>query len=173
MPSGGGTLTSVSFYGSGDGSSHNTAYGCIWDSSGNLLAHGSGVSTTGGSQSAGGQTWHTDTLTTPLAVTGGTQIYIGWQRSTGSTFDWSWANDSASVAYHTSSNTPTNFGSGVTVQNGSIGAYATYTAGGTGNGPRIYRGGSWHSVTWKIYRAGAWVPVQWKIRRGGAWVNLT
>lgn len=78
MPSPGGTITSVSFYGAADGSNHNTAYGCIWDSSGNLLAQGSGVNTTGGSPSAGGQAWQTDTLTTPLYVAAGTQIYIGW-----------------------------------------------------------------------------------------------
>jgi hypothetical protein len=110
-----------------------------------------------------------------LAVTGGTQIYIGWQRDTGTLFDWSWAGDSAAVAYKTASDTPSNFGGTASPlpSNGSIGAYATYTAGGTGNGPRIYRGGVWKSVTWKIYRAGDWVPVQWKMRRGGAWVNLT
>lgn len=172
MPTGGGTITSVTFYGSGDGSSHNIGYGCIWDSSGNLLAQGSGVSTTGGGQSAGGQTWHTDTLTTPLVVTAGTQIYIGWQRSTSTLFDWSWAGDSATVAYHTSGNSPANFGSSASVQNGSIGAYATYTAGSSGSGLKRRRSGAWVTVSWKIRRSGAWVAMTWKIRRSGAWVSL-
>lgn len=130
MPAGGGLITDVTFYGSGNGASSNTAYGCIWDSSGNLLAQGSGVVTTGGATGGGNQAWHTDTLTTPLFVAGGISIYIGWQRSTATTFDWSWANDGAAVAYRTAGNTPSNFGTTVTVQNGSIGAYATYTPGG-------------------------------------------
>lgn len=123
-------ITSVSFYGSGNGASSNTAYGCVWDASGNLLGHGSGVSTTGGAGSGGGQAWHTDTLTAPLYVAAGTQLYIGWQRSTATTFDWSWAGDAAAVAYHTAGSTPSNFGSSATVQNGSIGAYATYSPAG-------------------------------------------
>lgn len=123
-------ISSVSFYGSGNGASSNTAYGCIWNSSGTLLAQGSGVSTSGGAGSGGGQAWHTDTLTSPLYVAAGTQLYIGWQRSTATTFDWSFANDGASVAYHTAGSTPSAFGSGVTVQNGSIGAYATYSPAG-------------------------------------------
>lgn len=124
-------ISSVSFYGSGNGASSNTAYGCIWSNTGVLLAQGSGVSTSGGSGSGGGQAWHTDTLTSPLYVAAGTQIYIGWQRSTATTFDWSFANDNATnVGYHTAGNTPSNFGAGASVQNGSIGAYATYSPAG-------------------------------------------
>jgi len=133
VPAGGGTFTSVSFYGSGDGATTVKAYGCLWDSSGNLLAAGSGINTSGGSQTAGGQAWHTDTLTSPVSIAGGTQIFIGWwrQASTG-TFDWSFAGDgSTAVHYHTDSLTaPGHTGTSVTVQNGSIGAYATYTPGG-------------------------------------------
>lgn len=130
VPTGGGVFSSVSFYGSGDGASSNTAYGCIWSSGGTLLAQGSGVNTTGGSGSGGGQAWHTDTLTSPLFIAGGTVIYIGWQRSTATTFDWSFAS-TGSAAYHTAGNTPSNFGTSTTAPtNGTIGAYATYTPGG-------------------------------------------
>ena len=130
MPSPGGIISSVSFYGSGDGATANTAYGCVWSSGGTLLAHGSGVSTSGGSASAGGQAWHTDTLTTPLFVAGGTTIYIGWERSTGSYFDWSFASSGASVCY-TAASTPASFGSTASGPGlGTIGAYATYTPAG-------------------------------------------
>lgn len=172
VPAGGGIFSSVSFYASGDGGTANVAYGCIWDSSGNLLAHGSGVSTSGGSGAAGAQAWHTDTLTAPLTVAGGTTIYIGWQRSTASTFDWSFANDGAAVSYHTAGNTPSNFGTGVSVQNGSIGAYGTYTV-NTGQKVYVRRSGSWIQVgTVRVRRSGAWVTATAKVRRSGAWVTL-
>lgn len=163
-PSPGIIISSVSFYGSG--TTGNTAYGCIWNSSGTLLAQGSGVSTSGGSASAGGQAWHTDTLTASLFVAAGTQIYIGWQRSTASTFDWSFSNDGASVSYHTGGSTPSNFGSAVTVQNGSIGAYATYTPAGM----YVRRSGAWTAAPVYVRRSGAWTSAAVYVRRSGAWV---
>lgn len=169
MPTGGGLISSVSFYGAGDGSSHNTAYGCVWDSAGNLLARGAGVSTTGGSQHQGSQSWNTDTLTTPLYVAGGTSLFLGWQRSTATTFDWSWANDSAAVAYRTAGSTPSNLGTAVSVQAGSIGAYATYTP----NKLRIRRSGVWVEFILKIRRGGVWkLPNAVYVRRSGAWVRI-
>lgn len=168
MPAPGGIITSVSFYGSGNGGSNNTAYGCIWNSSGILLAQGSGVVTNGGSASAGGQAWHTDTLTASLWVAGGTQLYIGWERSTGTYFDWSFASDGAAVSYHTAASTPANFGSSLAVQNGSVGAYATYSPAGL----KVRRSGAWVNKPVYIRRSGAWVQAKVYIRRSGAWVLI-
>ena len=166
MPAGGGLITDVTFYGSGNGASSNTAYGCIWDSGGTLLAQGAGVATTGGSGAGGGQAWHTDTLTSPLFVAGGTSIYIGWQRSTATTFDWSFAGDGAtSVAYRTAGNTPSNFGTTVTVQNGSIGAYATYTPGGGKVNTGTAVSPVWTPVTGKVNTGTSASPV-WTVAVG-------
>lgn len=171
MPAGGGYIQSVSFYAAADGSSHGTFYGCVWDSSGNLLGSGGGVSTTGGHTIAGGQAWYTDNFPTQIFVAGGAQIYIGWQGPTSVNRDWSWAGDGATVAYHTAGASPSNFGSSTTVQNGSIGAYATYNAGAATVSPYAYNT-SWLSGATAYAYNTSWVGITVYAYNGSSWVQV-
>jgi hypothetical protein len=135
MPAGGGTFTSVSFWAAGDSGTHDTIYGCIWDSSGSLLARGSGVDTSNGQASAPGgpNSFYTDTLQSALFVSGGTQIFIGWHAVNGSTRDWAYnASDHSpdARARTSSSSTPNTFaGNAAQSPAGAVAAYGTYQPG--------------------------------------------
>lgn len=176
VPAGGGIFTSVSFWAAT--ATSGFIWGVIWDSSGNVLRAGSGVNTTGGASHnpgpGGDGQFHTDTLTSPLFVAGGTDIYIGWQNNdTTSTF-WAYnGNDHSPDARQRGGVTgsPASF-AGHTAESpaGAVAAYATYTPAGG----KVRRSGAWVALTSvKVRRSGAWVDVtSRKVRRSGAWVDL-
>lgn len=135
VPSPGIIITSVTFWASCDGATSDYIWGAIWDSSGNILAHGSGVLTTGGITGTGhvGATqFYTDTLTSPLFVAAGTNIYIGWQPNSAShTTDWAYNGGSGPAAvWATASGTPGNVTFSAQSPSGEVAAYCTYTPAG-------------------------------------------
>lgn len=168
-----GFITSVTFWAATTTPNTDNIWGVIWDSSGNVLGHGSGVSTSGGTSSGVGATqWYTDTLTTPLLVAAGTQIFIGWQPNS-STNSVSWAyngsDHSPDARWNGASGTPSGASfSGNTAQSpaGAVAAYATYTPAQM----KRWHSGAWVAASVKRWHSGAWVsavPYRW---HSGAWV---
>ncbi len=76
MPAGGGTITSVSFYADGYGST-STIVGSVTG-----YYTGGGVSCGAGSASVNGQAWHTDSGGSPVYVAGGTPITLTFRNTT-------------------------------------------------------------------------------------------
>ena len=175
VPTGGGFFQSVSFWAAQDGSSHGVIHGVIWDSSGNVLAFGPGVNTTGGvigSGHVGSTQWWTDTFTTPIFIAGGTQIYIGWQPDgTGVNVDWAYnGNDNSPQAQaHSASGATGKSFAGHTTESptGAVATYATYSH------IAVRRGGAWVVPTINTRRSSAWSATTPRVRRGGVWVSLT
>ena len=168
-----GYITSVTFWAATITPNTDNIWGVIWDSSGNVLAHGSGVPTSGGSASGVGATqFYTDTLMTPLLVTAGTQIYIGWQPNS-SSHSVAWAyngtDHSPNAEQNSASGTPTGAsfaGHTTSTPNGAVAAYATYTPAQI----RRWHSGAWVAASVKRWHSGAWVsavPNRW---HSGAWV---
>lgn len=121
MPSAG-WVTGIVFYAAGDGST-STLTGQVWDTSGNNLGHGSGVSCPTGSRSPGHQAWHTDSC--GFFLPSGKQIHIGWQKGSGATMTWSTNGTSGGIwGYNGTTNGP--FSSCGAI--GIPGAYITYNA---------------------------------------------
>ena len=172
VPSPGAIFSSVSFWAATIGAS-DYIWGVIWDSSGNVLANGSGVLTSGGSASGtGASAWVTDTLTSPLFVPAGTQIFIGWQPNSAS-HSTGWAfngNDhSPDAEFHSASGSPSSF-AGHTQMNsggfhGAVATYATYTpAGGY-----VRRSGLWSPGPPEDSRSSVFSAGPSFVRRTGVW----
>jgi hypothetical protein len=124
----------VSFWAAGDGGNSVSIHGMIWDSTGAVLASGPGVTTTGGNQSnpGGDGAFHTDTLSSPIFIAGGTQIYIGWQPNNSLGVDWAYngGDHSPDAQQHAASGAPASFAGHATESpTGAVAAYATYTPG--------------------------------------------
>lgn len=78
MPSPGGTITELHAYFSLVAGSGATAFICMWDASGHtILNFWSGAVATG-SASTGGQQWNGGLTNTPVFVSAGTVVYIGF-----------------------------------------------------------------------------------------------
>lgn len=121
-----GDVTSISCFFGGDGATV-AAKLAIWDSSGNLLAATPQFTAPSGSQSVGGQSWQTQSLSAALRLTAGQQVFIGWWRAPSGGAVWSYL---ASGDHKHKTDTSGNVGtlSGNTDHAvGNIGAYATYT----------------------------------------------
>lgn len=162
-----GLYDAVTFWVAGDGATVKI-HGVIWDSSGNVLAFGPGVNTSGGSGSGVGATqWFTDTFSTPVFIASGTSIYIGWQTDTHSQCDWAFnGNDHSPNAVTVSSA----FGStgqslsGHTTEspNGAVAVYTTYTQAGLWIAP----GGT------VVAPVAVWVNTgSGPVKAKGVWVN--
>lgn len=170
-PGGGGLYTAVSFCAAAYTGTLKI-HGVIWDASGNVLAFGPGVTTSGGTTSgAGDTTWFTDTFTTPVFIPAGT-IFIGWQTDTHTQYVW---------AYNGNDHSPNagwlNSAFGATGQSfagntamspaGAVAAYATYTPASA----YVRRSGAWataQSVSGR--RTGAWGGATGEeARRTGGW----
>ena len=134
VPAGGALFSSVTFWASG--SSTLKLHGCIWDSAtGNPLAIGPGVNTSGGAANGVGATqWYTDTFASPVFVAGGTVIVIGWQRDAASgTVYWAYngSDHAPDSEYGTNSGSTGQhiFRTATVSPAGAAAAYATYTPG--------------------------------------------
>lgn len=174
VPSPGAIFTSVTFWAATTTPNSDYLWGVIWDSSGNVLGHGSGVLTSGGTSSGtGASSWVTDTLTAELFVAAGTTIYIGWQPNS-ATHSTSWAyngsDHSPNAEFHSASGFPSSFAGHSTMNNGggsqgAIAAYATYTpAGGY-----VRRSGIWTPGEADEHRSGLSVAGPSFVSRSSVW----
>lgn len=167
MPAGGGTITEIHAYFDVENGGPVTCWLCVWNGSGLLLGSQSIASIPNGSNSAGGQAWHSVTLNTPFFVAGGTNIFPGFQTPEANGFTTSFDSSGSSSKGQNATN-PGNFTGGVSSGHGVIGAYVVYTP-GSGH---IYRSGAWTTLSAvKMYRSGAWTTVSSiKMYRSGSWV---
>jgi hypothetical protein len=148
MPAGGGLITAVSFWAATKTPNSDFIWGVVWDSSGNVLANGSGVLTSGGQAAnpGGSGVFYTDTFATPLWVAGGTQLYIGFQTNSSVVMTWAYngGDHSPDAQWRTGvTGSPTTF-SGHSAESpaGAIAAYATYTPGSVfGDDGGAFQGG--------------------------------
>lgn len=175
MPAPGGIFRSVTFWAASHGAGSQKIFGVIMDSSGNLLARGPGVFTSGGvavDGNVGSSQWYTDTLQSPLFVAAGTQIYIGWcPNSSSVAVDWAYnGNDHSPNARwkNTGGGTPTGaFFSGHSQMSpaGAVAVYGTYDpAGGY-----VMRSGVWTPGEADDRRSGVNLAGASAVRRSGAW----
>jgi hypothetical protein len=119
-------VTSISCFFGGNGATV-AAKLAIWNSSGTLLAATPQFTAPSGSQSVGGQSWQTQSLSSPLRLSAGQQVFIGWWRAPSGSAVWSYT---ASGDHKHKTDTSGNVGSlaGNTDHAvGNIGAFATYT----------------------------------------------
>lgn len=164
-----GWYTSVSFWAAG---SSLKIHGVIWDASGNVLAFGPGVVTSGGTASGTGATqWWTDTFSGPVFIPGGVTVFVGWQTDTHTQYEWGYNGNDHSPNAVTLSSAYGSTGqslAGYSTEspNGAVAAYATYTPAGI----KVRRSGAWVLAPVYVRRSGAWVPVKVYVRRSGAWV---
>jgi len=166
MPAGGGLITQLNGFFDLDTGGPSTCFLCVWDSSGNLLASASVASVPAGSQSSGGQAWHSANLATPLFVAGGTLINIGWwvpqangmvatTESTGTTFSGTQAGSPGTA-------------SGPAVSSvGALGSYATYTPGNVW----VWNGSAWVAGSLpSVWNGSAQVQGIPQVWNGSSWV---
>jgi hypothetical protein len=148
-------------------------HGVIWDASGNVLAFGPGVTTSGGTVGGDGdQTWYTDTFSSPVFIAANTTIFIGWQTDTHTQYVWAYnGNDhSPNAGWLTSAygSTGQSFAGNTTMSpNGAVAAYATYTPASM----YVRRSGAWSTAQQVAgRRSGAWsVATAEDVRRSGGW----
>lgn len=146
-----GTITSISFYADGDGSTSAGFYGCVWSAAGTLLGNTSIGHFSGGARHIGQQHWHTlSGISVP--ITSGTTYIIGFQNDNTSLVDWSTYSSLSSTysgfGYNTQSTFPGNLGSGFTpYENLPIGLYFVVT---TTTGAQAHI---------SLCRNGAWVTI--------------
>lgn len=177
VPAGGGIFTDVNFWAAG--SSTLKIHGVIWDSSGNVLAFGPGVNTSGGAASFVGATqWYQDTFASPVFIAGGTQIYIGWQRDAGAgTVYWAyngsdhspsaqWNGNSGSTGQSFSGHSIMDDGAG---NEGAVAAYADYTPGSIyADDGSAFQGG----VIVYADNGAAWQQCEVYVDDGAAWQRI-
>jgi len=168
MPAGGGLITSISAFFDLDTGGPATCYLCIWDgNNGTLLASVAVGGIPAGSQSAGGQAWHTANLATPLFVAGGAALAIGFwvpqangliasTESGGTTFSGTQAGSGPGAAS----------GPAVSGQ-GALGAYATYTPGNVW----VWNGSAWVAGSLpSVWNGSAQVQGIPQVWNGSSWV---
>src|SRR5947209_8442866 len=85
-----GDVSSISCYFGGNGATVSAKL-AIWDSAGNLLAATSAFTAPSYPQSVGGQNWQTQSLASPLRLTAGQQVFIGWWRAPSGGAVWSYS----------------------------------------------------------------------------------
>lgn len=166
-PSGGGIIiTGIHAYFALVSGGSATAYCCVWDNSGNLIAHVS-VSVPNGTATVGGQQWNTATLGTPVYVAGSTSIYIGFSVAEANGF-FTTDESSGSSVWNTQSSVPGSLSGNTTSTMNGIGAYVDYTpAGGY-----VWNGSSWVACDIQIWNGSAWVdPTGDQVWNGSSWVN--
>lgn len=169
MPSPGGLITNLHGYFSVNSGGPVTGYLCLWDASGNLLAD-TAVSVANGTQSAGGQTWHTAALASSVYVASGATIYLGF-----------WVPKSNGLIFSTYSTSSTEYWNGSFATGGpgalgttstghhDFGAYADYTP----SVAHVRRSGAWVSGPPYVHRSGVETSAVAYVRRSGAWVAGT
>lgn len=165
-----GTISSVSCFVGGDGGSVNAQFAIWRQSDGALLASTSTFSLGSGSRSSGGQSWVTQSLSSPLFVANGTGIYIGWYRDPSGGAVWSMLT-AGSFLKRTETGSLGSFTSPTTDSGGQLGAYATYT---TGPPPvrnlKVAPAGSWVDPG-AIEQTGAAVTAV-KVSVSGTWTTV-
>lgn len=149
VPVGGGVFSSVSFWAATKTPNSDYIWGVIWDAStGNVLAQGAGVLTSGGQAAnpGGSGVFYTDTFASPVFIAGGTTIYIGFQTNSSVTITWAYngGDHSPDAQWRTGvTGSPASF-SGHSTESpaGAIAAYATYTPGSVfGDDGATFQGG--------------------------------
>lgn len=175
-------ITAVSVYMAGHLASVN-AQCVLWDyTSGSILRNSGTFSAPSGGAYQGGQSWHTQSVTT-YAANQGDQIWIGFWRDKAGRAEWSMPNDGGYFRVN-GPVTATSAFTGVTNPGnpqGTIGAYCTYTAtggggGGTGGGPppltsrfNLWNGTAWSQKPLNIWNGSAWVTKPLERWNGTVW----
>lgn len=170
MPAGGGLITALHAYFDVETGGPATCWLCLWDGAGTLLASVAVGGIPTGSNSAGGQAWHSGTLATPIYVAGGTNIFPGFSvpRANGLTTSF---DASGASAAGTNTSPPGAFSSGALTGHGVVGAYVDYLP----VSAHILRGGAWVQCNGvDVLRSSAWASLQeLEIERSSTWGPTT
>ncbi|GEM_PF-5282277 len=167
MPASGGLITNLHAYFATEANGTATCWLCLWDGSGNLLGSVA-VSVPQGTNSVGGQAWHTGALATPVYVSGGSTIYIGFSVPEHNGFVTTTESTGSSV-WNTDASPPGSLSGFSSTGFHALGAYADYQP----VSARVRRSGAWVQ-TGLIYvrRSGVWTQAtRVRVRRSGAWVD--
>lgn len=163
-----GRITSVACFFGGHTAATNARL-VLWDSSGNILAQTATFSVAQGSGGSGGQSWQTQSLTSPVLAASGAAYYIGFWRDPAK--DAEWSINTASGTWYDNTNTSGSPGAftGLTSNSGSVGAYATYVP------LRVWarRSGAWVAAFEKVQRSGVRTDAPTRARRSGAWTQVS
>lgn len=147
------------------GSGNPTGYLVIWDNSGNVLGSVNIGTLPVGSQSAGGQAWHSGTLGTPVTLTASQVVWLGFVASANLLF----SSETGGSSYKVAMTSPASFTGQVTTGIGAVGAYADYTP----PGGKVWNGSAWTAIPPKVWNGSAWVQSNGKVWNGSAWVLTT
>lgn len=128
-----GTITAVGVWMAGYVSSV-TAYCCVWNSSGTLVAQSASFTATGRSFGLGQSDLYYKTLTSPYAASSGQVLYIGFSRNPAGSAQWGYNSTGTHYDHSNTGSYPANASFALSGY-GSIGAYATYSANSPPNPP--------------------------------------
>lgn len=168
MPSPGGLITDLNAYFSTEANGTATCWLMLWDGAGNILADPA-VSVAQGSNSLGGQAWHSASIT-PVYVAAGASIFIGFSVPQHNGFVTS-TESSGSSLWNTTASPPAGFTGNSSTGFHAIGAYADFTP----LTARVRRSGVW-VATGSVFvrRSGVWTQAtRLRVRRSGVWVDAT
>lgn len=164
MPTPGGWITALQVYFDAEAAVGN-GFLVLWDGSGNVLGTIAVNSIPVGSNSAGGQAFHSGTFSTPIYVKGGSTISIGFWMPQSSGFVTS-SESGGTSSLNTSAGAPGSQSGSASTGIGALGANGTYTP----NLKKIWRSGAWAEDIRMIRRSSVNKPgTPRKIWRGGAW----
>lgn len=163
-----GLIQTLHVYVSGNGGTI-TGQLVLWDSSGNILGQTGNITFSSGSTGINGQALQSADLLTPVVVSSGATIYIGFWRASASTANYSWINSGGIISPNPSASTA-NVASPGTLAIGSTGtgqltAYADYVKGGLG----YYSGTAWVKHPLNRWNGSAWQRHPLKKWSGTAW----
>ena len=163
-----GLIKTLHVYVSGNGSTI-TGQLVLWDSAGHILGQTGNITFSSGGTGLGGQALQSADLLTPVVVSSGATIYIGFWRASASTANYSWVNSGGIISPDPGGTqadvaSPGNLAIGSTAT-GQLTAYADYVKGGLA----YYTGSAWNKYALKRYNGTAFQRHPLKRWSGSTW----
>ncbi len=126
MPTPGGLVTELYGFFAAESAS-GTGYVAMWNSSGSVLASASVGTVAVGTNTVGGQAWHSATLSTAVFVASGSTIYLGFWMPSASGLLWTDEASGGTGDYYIGGSSGPTALSGGSADGNAVAAYAVYT----------------------------------------------